>query len=96
VTPRLVLLAIVVAATGCVSASDCKLAIPEPQRADAMRYAIDRGLVERDFVPRDDLTFALGAGRPYDTLTDEERTQLARHAAGYAACVRDRVSKARK
>jgi len=89
-------LTLVLGAAGCVSASDCKLTIPEAQRADSMRFAIDRGLVERDFVPREDYSFALGAGRPYATLTEDERTQLARHAAGYASCIRERVNKARR
>ena len=95
-TARSVALAFVLAAAGCVSASDCKLSIPEAQRADAMRFAIDRGLVEQDYVPRDDLSLAFGAGRPYATLTEEERTQLARYAAGYASCIRERVNKARR
>lgn len=89
-------LAVALGAAGCTSASDCKLVIPEAERADAMRYAIDRGLVEKDFVPRDDLSFAMGAGRPYAKLTEDERTQLARHAVGYASCIRERVNTARK
>ena len=90
------ILVLILVATGCVSASDCKLTIPEAQRADSMRYAIDRGLVARDFVPREDLSLALGAGRPYESLTEDERTLLARHAAGYASCIRERVNKARR
>jgi hypothetical protein len=93
---RLAVFALALAAAGCTYASDCKLVIPEAQRADAMRFAIDRGLVDQDFVPRDDLSLALGAGRPYGTLTDAERTELARHAAGYAACIRERVNRARQ
>ena len=95
-TIRRALLALALGAAGCTTATDCKLAIPEAQRADAMRFAIERGLVDEDFVPHDDLSYALGAGRPYSVLTEEERTQLARHAAGYATCVRERVNKARK
>ena len=89
-------LAFAFAAAGCTSASDCKLVIPEAQRADAMRWAIERHLVDENLVPRDDITYALSAGRPYAELTEAERTELARHAAGYASCIRDRVNKARK
>jgi hypothetical protein len=88
-------LALALAAAGCVTADDCALRIPDAQRADAIRFAIDRGLVPKDHVPRDHLSFAMGAGRPYATLTEEERTQLAPHAAGYASCILETVSKAR-
>jgi hypothetical protein len=37
----------------------------------------------------------MSAGRPYATLTEEERTALARHAAGYASCIRETVNKER-
>ena len=93
---RHAVVALAFAAAGCTSASDCKLVIPEAQRADAIRFAIDRKLVEDQYIPRDDLTYALGAGRPYAELTDAERTELARHAAGYATCIRERVNKARQ
>lgn len=92
---RCVVLTLFLAAAGCVTADDCALRVPDAQRADAIRFALDRGLVAKDFVPREHYSLALGAGRPYDSLTEEERTKLAPHAAAYATCIRETVNKSR-
>lgn len=76
---------------GCVSGSDCALAIPEEMRADAIRWAIDKGLVKNGQAPEQDVSLGLGAGRAYKDLTEARRTALAPYVTGYAQCVHDRI-----
>lgn len=77
----------------CVSGRDCAPAVPDAVRADAIRFALDRGLVLQKILPREDLALALGAGRPYAELGEAERTEISRWAAGYAACINERIDR---
>jgi hypothetical protein len=77
----------------CVSGRDCAKAIPEDLRADAIRFALDRGLVEGELVPRGDYALALGAGLPYAQLGEDRRALLSRWAAGYSSCIKERVER---
>jgi hypothetical protein len=87
------LAAALVAVGGCVSGRDCALAIPQEMRADTIRYALDRGMVKRDLIPREDLWLALGAGTAAAALTDARRVEIAPHVAAYTSCVKERIDR---
>ncbi len=93
---RAALLPVVAAAAlaaGCVSARDCAGAIREDLRADAIRLAIDKGLVPEELVPREDYALARGLGRSYKVLSAERLDEISGPAAGYASCILERMSR---
>ncbi len=77
--------------SGCVSAADCIDRIPEHLRADAIRMAIDKRLVRATEIPPPDYELARNYGMPLADMTRKRQDLLARHALGYAACVRERM-----
>lgn len=87
------LLAALVLSAGCVSASECTDRVPEAIRADVLRFVVDRELVDTKLMTREDFALAMGAGRPYGSLSEAERNELSRWAAGYASCLRERVDR---
>ena len=87
-----VAIVLVLALTSCVSARNCATSIPDDLRADAIRFALDRHLVEMRLVPRDDVSLALGAGTSYAAQPESRRDRVAPYAAGYASCILERVN----
>lgn len=90
---RPLLAVLLLAPAACVSGRDCVKSIPENMRADAIRFALDRGLCAPKLLSRADEALALGAGKSYASMTEARRTQLAPYAVGYAACLKDRVNR---
>lgn len=91
---RIAALALVAASLGaCVSSHTCAASIPDDLRADAIRVVLDKKLCGTDQIPQDDLSLALGSGHSYRSMSEERRQELARWAAGYANCVKERTSR---
>ena len=90
--------ALIVAAASlasCATATDCGSAIPEELRADVYRYVVESELTPPGLMPRDHQTLGLGAGPAFGELSDERRKAVALRAAGYTACLRERVHRLR-
>ena len=79
----------------CVSAADCGNAVPADLRADTYLYVLDKQLVKPVLMPRADQSLAFGAGQPFAGLSEERKKAVALQAAGYAACLRERVDRSK-
>jgi hypothetical protein len=70
----------------------CKLRIPEEFRADAIRYVMDRRMVDLDGIPLEDRELALRAGSPAAGLAAERKDEVQRWALTYEHCIHGATS----
>lgn len=83
-----VLLVLALALTGCRFAGHCFREVPEPQRADVLRYTLEKGLLQPGDLYDDELALA-DSGTPPARLSEAQMSMVRPWAVRYAQCVRD-------